>query len=264
MAIIETTEGITKNPYKLIDAINYKGEDASVYPNTNAVNGFVARVRGPNKIIFDSGYFEEDGLIGPHHLDVKWYSNIGSGNGLTIEYWKKDQNGNELLSVSSDIPWHDDISDVFGNSAGEGYFHENNSYRFVIKSHSSVPNDNYIDMDWLKITTQDLWTVQPFSLGSYDSITPYMYTVELERLTISLPLSGGTTSSIYSVGLNLPFDCTYASFSINLFSQYVDARVSGISGNTAILTFKHEDATTWSGTITFDLIIFWRVGFRSI
>ena len=157
MVVSQNTTGVTTNPYRMIQATEKIGSGADVVNNTNATFGLVASVNGPGQIIVDTGYFPFNEFIGAHHLDIRWFSNLASGNGLTVQYWKKDINGIETMCQSVDVPWYGNISPTFGNSASGGWFNQNYQYRFLILSHSSVSATSYVAIDFLKITVLDPW-----------------------------------------------------------------------------------------------------------
>ena len=184
-------------------------------------------------------------LIGAHHLDVRWYSNIGSGFGMTLQYWKMDRDGNETLCRSVDIDWHSDISDEFGNSAGGGWFNQNFQYRFIVLSHVTVPLTSYVAIDFLKLTSEDPWSVGIYSLHG-DPVSGAPNNPVLIQLPITVSPSGGYSYQ-YIITAN---GWTPNIASIVGVSPMQDIILAVIASDTTTFTFTltHRAGTNWSAT----------------
>jgi hypothetical protein len=241
-------EGITTNPYKIIDATSNMGSDANVVEDTDASNGLVAEVMGPNKIIFDSDYFPESELVGPLHLNMRWFSSYNGGTGLLLEYWKKDSDGVETLSLTKDIAWHSDISPAFGNGATGVYFDVNNSYRFVIKSHSTVAESTTISIDWVKLTIEDYW-VNTAAIVYASTGAPSRR--KFDGGTISMIVSGNPAKTTYVVNVVGWDPSSYDSFitaTVNGNENYI-ASVTTTTSSSFTLTVKHRNDVSATDTM---------------
>ena len=235
MVVEEFTTGLTVNPYRMIQAIEKLGPNASIVNNPDATDGLLASVTGPNLIIMDTGYLPMNELIGAHHIDIRWYSNIGSGYGMTLQYWKMDRDGNETLCRSRDVDWHDDISDEFGNSGGGGWFNQNYQYRFILISHSTVGLFENVQVDFIKITTEDPWMVGVNTLhGDPSSGAP--------NNPVLIPLPASVTGDGSNFSLSWIVTC---GFNPSL------AMITGVSPNpNLILAITAADSTTFTFSLT--------------
>ncbi len=160
---------------------------------------------------------------------------MDSGFGLTLQYWKMDRDGNETLCRSVDIDWHDDISDEFGNSGGGGWFNQNYQYRFILISHSSVGLLQNVQVDFIKITTEDPWTVGAYALHGGSNGTPNQLQL-MQFATNALTVSGSATYTFVSTPGN--FNPSMAS--IIAVSQLADI----------IIAVTASDSTTFTFTLT--------------
>ena len=244
MVVSQNTTGVTTNPYRMIQATEKIGNGADVVNNSDASFGLVASVTGPGKTIMDTGYFPFNEFIGAHHLDIRWYSNISSGYGMTLQYWKMDINGVETLCRSVDIDWHSDISDEFGNSAGGGWFNQNYQYRFVVISHATVPLTSYVAIDFLKLTSENPWSVGVQSLHGGPSGAPN--NPVLMQVQVPVTVSGGYSYTTV---------VTVTGWTPNMASivgvsplQDIILAVTSSDSTTFTFTLTHRAGTTWSYT----------------
>jgi hypothetical protein len=245
MVVSQNTTGLTTNPYRMIQATEKIGNAADVVNNPNATFGLVASVNGPGQVIMDTGYFPFNEFIGAHHLDIRWFSNLASGNGLTVQYWKIDNNGVETMCQSVDVPWYGNISPTFGNSAFGGWFNQNYQYRFVVLSHSSVPATSYVAVDFLKLTAEDPWSVDIGSLTG-DPVSGAPSKPILAQLPITVSPSGNYTYS---------YTFTAVGWTPNIASivgvsplQDIILAVTVTTSTTFTFTLTHRAGTTWSAT----------------
>jgi hypothetical protein len=240
MVVSQNTTGVTTNPYRMIQATEKMGSGADVVNNNNATFGLVASVNGPGQIIMDTGYFPFNEFIGAHHLDIRWFSNLASGNGLTVQYWKKDINGIETMCQSVDVPWYGNISPTFGNSASGGWFNQNYQYRFLILSHSSVSATSYVAIDFLKITVLDPWRTG--INGLYGGNAPSQ-AIFLQDTISTGALSGNYT---YTFVTTCSFNPSIASIIGISPQQDLILAVIASDSSTFTWTLTHRAGTTWS------------------
>ena len=188
--------GITTNPFKIIQATDKIGKDAQTVGNTDATFGVVAQVYGPNQIIMDTGYFSANELIGPHHMDIRWFSDISSGNGLILEYWRIDEEGVESIVKSDTVIWDTSFSDEYGNSVGSAFFMPNTQCRFRILSHIDVTSTQYVGVDFLKLTIEDLWAAQTANIYTSNGMPSYTM---VDANSESIPVSGNPATGSHPI-----------------------------------------------------------------
>lgn len=257
----ETVTGMSKNGPRIVDATAYMGRDAVVQNIPDAMDGTVAKVAGANKIILDTGYLPPNEFVGVHHIDIIWYSSFagnvsGTKYGLTLQYWCKDTNGNESMSTSVDIDWHDDISDEFGNSGGGGYFDKNKQYRFVIVSHSTLADTEWVGVDFLRIIFEDHW--KPSLITVYASPNENPVSLDLDAVQVAVT-NNGTAANSYTVEVPMPYDCSYSMIIPGVEASGYIASIpakSTSTGNGFKITVEHKNpSVTWTGTIVVNVII---------
>ena len=260
MPVEQKNEGITTNPYRIIQATTNIGPHASIVEESTASYGVVAEVFGPNQIIMDTGYFPMNELVGGQHLDVRWFSSVNSGIGLTVEFWRKDPSGIEVLSYSSDIPWYGDVSSYYGGSAGNGYFNVNFQYRFVIKSHSSVATTTSIGVDWFKITIVDHWGVSTTTqYTNFDNVP-----MDIMMYGEVIAVDGDNSTNVYHTDVITDFDATQASIVATPSWEYVIVAITGKSTTGYTVTCKHKDDINWTGRVYVNVVAFCYPFFESI
>lgn len=179
-------KGLRKNMFNIVDAQNAIHDDAILNGEPLAKDGFTAAVKGPGKILIDTGYYGMNELVGLHQIKMRWFSNIISGNGLTIQYWRKDKDGNEEKIYPNDIPWRSGISQIFGNGAGTCYFQENYQYRIKVISHFSLSNDDYVGIDYFTLKPIDEWGVRSvFIQAGTHSSAPRVLTTYIDSINVN-------------------------------------------------------------------------------
>lgn len=242
----ENTTGLTKNTFKIIESTSNLGQDAIIDQNADAKDGTYAKVRGPNKIIVDTGYFPINELIGLHQVSVRWFSSISSGNGIQIQYWRKDASGNEANVSNVDVPWNNDISPLFGNSGGFSYFFENYQYRIVIVSEPSIFSTDWVAVDYIKLVPNDMWALKGDAVygGAYNGNVPGV--PQLINYTFNVPAGGSASSYTATVSLN---SCKGTSVVAAINDANVDriVKVNNVTDNSFDVTVTHRAGTTWSG-----------------
>lgn len=197
------SEGIAKNIFNIIDACYYIGEDAVESDHPDARNGKFAVVYGPDKEILDTGWSSDNAWIGLHQLSARWYSDINENEyGISIEYWKRDKEGNETRVLRTRAKWNTLFSDEFGNGIGLKYFTENYQYRIIIKSYPSVPENKFVAVDYIRIIPTDMWAVKSQFLYAIDNPDGAMTVQNMypEIFTVT----GNGTSYTYSLPVNIP------------------------------------------------------------
>lgn len=247
------SEGIARNIFNIIDGGYYKGPDAVIISNTSARGGRESRVYGASKIIVDTGWSPPNAWVGLHQLSIRWFTNRGTGqSGLTVEYWKKDASGTESVAMTVTVPWNPINSSKAGNGMGVAYFSENNQYRIIVKSHSSVPAVNYVSVDYIKIIPVDIWAV-----GSdyYHALPDPDGAMALNTFysTIETVTASGTnwfhskTVTISNTGnyLAVPVACI-------LGNQYTIANIKSIASDykSFVLEIAHKDGVNWTGSLS--------------
>ena len=245
-----TINGVTTNPFKIIQATDKIGKDAQTVENTDASNGVMAQVYGPNQVVMDTGYFSANEFIGPHHIDVRWFSDLSSGDGLTLEYWKKDENEIESMSISVDIPWHSDISPEFGSSGESAFFVPNTQCRFIIKTHSSVPTTNYVGVDFLKITVEDLWSTSVVALSALDGAPFY---TKFDGGTIDVTVGGNPAKYIYTANIT-NWDPTTAVITATTTNEDYFSSITTRTSSSFTITVKHRNDVSASDSFQ----VFWQ------
>lgn len=242
----ENNTGIPVNGPRIIDGLSKSVPGTFPKVIEGSYNGAVAAVVGPDKTIFDTGYIKKNELVGVHHLDVTWFSSLTGigGYGLIFEYWEKDEDGNESLSQPPiEIPWHDDISDEFGNSAGEGVFHRNKQYRFVIKSHSSLADTDWVGLDFVRIIFEDHW--KPGLITVYASPNKNPINLGFDALRVGVTNPNATNSC--TVEVSMPYDCSNCIITTGVESAGFMATITAktiSTGNGFRLTVENKTATT--------------------
>lgn len=208
MATTQQTEGVTSNPFRIIQATTKIGPDAISVENSDASFGVVAQVMGPSKIIMDTGYFPANELVGLIHVDAVFYSSVAADDIIYMDIWRKNPDGFEEIVATKSRPFQDDISDEFGEAFGTRYHERNNQYRFVFTSGSGNAATTTVGMDYIKIYTMDTWTAQAHVQRSGTGLgtgAPLAYTVDAALIACATATYGGWTQ-LFTTG----YDCTYA------------------------------------------------------
>lgn len=248
------TEGIARNIFNIIDASYYIGSDATPEPEPDARNGEYALAYGPNKEIVDTGWTMPNAYVGLHDLTIKWYSSgLNDGDyGLVIEYWKKDSEGNEVLATMFQTTWDGYISDEFGDSIGLIPFAENYQYRIIVKSHPSIPEDEFIAVDYIRVIDLHPYMVNAGYVygvaGDEGSMAlqrswPEIYTVTGDGstyhydLTVNVPTFSGVVFAV-------PIPCVLGN------SDYI-AVVPSIASDYSsfVIRVRHIKDIPWSGGV---------------
>ena len=159
MAVEQTIEGVNANPFRIIQGTLKMGPDAISVANTSASNGVVAQVFGPNKTIMDTGYFPANELLGPVRVEVVYYSTVAGSNKLQMDIWRKHSNGYEEIIKTLYVGYNADIAPYFGMQFGRAVYSQNYQYRYVIKTYSTVSAATVIGIDYIKITTTDVYGI---------------------------------------------------------------------------------------------------------
>lgn len=201
-------KGLRKNMFNILDGQHNIHDNATLIDESNAKDGVVAAVKGPNKPIIDTGYYEMNELVGLHQLKIRWFSNLTSGNGLVVQYWKKDADGNEShtdfpVSISATVG---NIGETFGNSADKLYFSPNYQYRIKVISAPSISDANYVSVDFIGLLPINEWNVST-SYVLADSGGPRLLSFYPSYRTVT---SNGSTTGIVHFAYNseegaLPF-----------------------------------------------------------
>ena len=208
MALEQTIEGVTTNPFRIIQATTKLGPDAISVENTDASFGVVAQVVGPSKTIMDTGYFPANELVGLIHVDAVFYSSVADDDILTMDIWRKNSTGYEEIVATRSEPFQDDISDEFGEAFGTRYHERNNQYRFVFTSGSGNAATTTVGMDYIKIYTMDTWTAQAHVQRSGSGTgtgAPLAYTVDAAYVQLATTGFAG-----YTYTFTTGYDMTYA------------------------------------------------------
>jgi hypothetical protein len=242
MTIVQNTNGLTTNPYRVIQAVEKIGNGADVVQNASASFGTVASVTGPNQIIMDTGYFPMNEFLGAHHFDVRWFSNIGSGNGINVQWWKMDKNGVESMSAIAYLAYFEGVADGFGTSGGGAYFSPNYQYRFVLISDSTVTANEYVAVDFMKITTEDQWKISCWQLNSSAQNVPtkpmmygHMGSIPASSnpyVTVTVQVTGWNPSLAYIVPST--GNTTYLATITNTTSTSYDVTIANFSGGAIV------------------------------
>ncbi len=248
--------GQVKNPFNIFDPLEgeNRGHDSDRMDIDYARGGQMAYVIGPNKEIMHTRYQKiPNDWLGLHQLNVRWdCTNTPNPYGLVLEYWIKDEEGNETVKAI-DIPGNADISPRFGNAAGCAFFTENNVYKFVIKSHPTTPDTSYIALDYLKLLPIDMWTVSAQSVLASEGVTPRIQTVLGQYVEVAANGSG----SKYTQTFDLPFTVYnyYISYGVYDSLGEITVTVSSNSSTSLTLTANRPNGVAWSGSVGVDLVI---------
>lgn len=246
-------EGIHRNVFNTINAALNPGEDAEIIPYPEARGGEFAKVYGPDKSIMDTGWSVKNAYSGLHSLTTRWFSDLADSTpGITIEYWRKDENGVEALAATHQIAYDTYYSNVFGNGVGLKYFAENCEYRIKIKSHHTLAETDWVAVDYIKILPIDVWALHSNYVYGVDSSQgaiaparsfPEIYTVVnaggsyIGSLTVNLP---DNDNSLWTIPV-----CTVLGA-----NDYYPV-ISSISSDFRTFTINvvRRDGTNWSGSI---------------
>ena len=245
------TTGIGTNPLNIFDGVHYKTNNAISTPQNGAKDNTIAVVTGPNQVLMDTGYLTPDILLGLHQFYVKWYSSLVGvgGNGLILQYWKKDPSGNETHIYDVEIPYHDDISPYGLNWAGLCFLFEENQYRFVIVSDPSLSDTDWVGIDYIRYVPIDITAVNgdcayggTISNGGAPAV-PMMY-------PFSFNITGNGSAYYYTstVTMNVSIADLQVVVAANSTSPDYYAIITGVSGNTFNVTVVNRAGTTWSGS----------------
>lgn len=250
------TEGLSLNPFHIIDGTQgNKGPDATLAPITDAKNGDVAMVFGPDKIIVDTGYYEENSFIGAHQVSVRYFTDYPSLEyGLIFEYWVMEEDGTEYMALSVDVPYNNDISPYFGNGAGFNYFSENKLHRFVIKSSFEVPEENYVAVDWIKLAVISEWTTTSDKIYATDGKAPAV----LQIANMPITITGDGSNYKYSKTVNLGFtpeEYTIKTSNDGDSAGETMAAVTSYDESSFVATFTDIQHVKWSGELTFNFTL---------
>lgn len=161
MAVETRTTGLTKNIFHIIEGTRNRADNVAKWDIDDAKDGVVAAVIGPNQTIVDTDYYPMNELIGLHQLKVRWFTSITSGNGLVVQYWKKDADGNEThtdvsIGISAAVG---NIGETFGNSADKLYFSPNYQYRIKVISDPSILDTDYVSIDFIGLLPINEWNL---------------------------------------------------------------------------------------------------------
>ena len=151
-------KGLRKNMFNIIDGQNVIHDNAILNDEPLAKDGVTAAVKGPGKTIIDTGYYEMNEFVGLHQLKLRWFSNISPGEGLIVQYWKKDKNGIETHRDMK-VKWYGDLSPVSGNGIGDCYFTPNAQYRIKIISSPTLGLEDIVSVDYIGLMPSNEWNV---------------------------------------------------------------------------------------------------------
>jgi hypothetical protein len=267
MVVDQNTTGITANPFRIIQAIDKIGLNAEVTIQPLASFGVMASVTGPNQIIMDTGYLPLNGLIGPAHIEMVWFTNDPtgyrdiSGYSVNLEFWKMDLNGNETLSFI--VPFGYDGTTLSSglDSSGSVYFAPEYQYRFVLRSYTSdyIGLTDVIGIDFIKIVTEDVYKLSIATLDNIPSSTPQTQVI----YTLSPLIQGDNTNYTFS---------TAVSFNSAIYAQIIPASpnpnlIASITNKTMTgfnVNLTHRSGTTWSGLYNVDIIAILQQGIRPV
>jgi hypothetical protein len=244
------SEGIARNIFNIIDAVYYKGKDAVISPNSDARGGEFSKVFGPNKVILDTGWSPMNAFVGLHQILMRWYTDSQSeDNHIIVEYHWRDKDGNKG-NHSVTRSFQGDISDEVGNGVGKAYFHENYQYRFVVKSHPSIRENEYVAVDYLKIIVNNIFSVDDMFYGGETPAIPY----DVSGYTT---LTGDASNWYFTKTITLDFTpFTFSPFvmlgTTNVLMKPVITRQGS---NDFDVTVSTDNQEAWSGSLT----IYYRV-----
>lgn len=252
MGITTESIGLTKNPFRVLNAQNYKSLDSFLASYSDALGEEVATVIGPNKTLMDTDYFPMNEFIGLHQMSVRWDSSISEGNGLIVEYYWKDKDGTEG-SYPITAQWHADISDEFGSGVGQAYFHENHQYKVVIKSHPDIGDTDYVSLDYLKLEVADARKVtSQFTYAGNGGEVP---AIQVLRAGSSVVTGNGTD---YAYGVTIPLGATpqlyYLTVTANTNLKSYYAMVDSKNASSFKAWAVNKDGTLWSGAVSINWI----------
>ena len=258
-----TTEGLIKNPFHIIESLNNRGAEAFIKNDSSAKDGQMACVIGPNKEIMNTDYFPKNEFLGLHQASIRWDSDTSSGYGITVEYWSKDTEGNEKLVYSTSPQYYSDISDEFGNGAGDCFFHENYQYKLRVVSHPSLGINEYAGVDYLKLISMDMWGCRSnYVYGSGSDEVPQ----NLHIWTQDVQIVGDGTSNSYSQSFTFDrsplthYSITPHCYDLNF--GYTAKWDGNRSNPTSFkIAAKADGGSNWSGTLTVICLI---VGFSKV
>lgn len=255
MAVYNTTTGITRNPFHIIDAVEFMGEDAYEEYEETAKDYSVAKVIGPDQVIMDTGYMDVNEFLGLHHTYIKWYTGVGDGNeGIVLEYWWIDPEGNED-SYSISATYDEDTSTTTGDGRGLAYFHDNYQYRFVVKSSDSIRTDDYVAVDYIKLSVLNQNVAQA-EYADISTSSPGVPAVQIERAGYTNYNASGSTYT-YNVTVGIGATPQYFFPTITAYNS-LGIAANVISWATGLPYFVarvwRTNETHFSGNVT----VFWK------
>lgn len=261
-------KGLRKNMFNILDGQHNIHDNATLVDESNAKDGVVAAVKGPNRPIIDTGYYEMNELVGLHQLKIRWFGSITSGPGVVVQYWKKDVDGNES-HVDFPIPWMSDISPIYGNSAKRVYFSPNYQYRIKVISDPSILDTDYVAVDYFNVLPVDDFGVTSYISTSSDQTPESLTTVPIFLVVTG---NGGLTGVLhYSYSSNSTTILFQDAFNINIQATAQNtnenlgwtANVGNIDSNGFDLVVSTTNGN-WNGTCGVYVSISGFVGATSI
>lgn len=242
------SEGIARNIFNIIDAAYYLGKDAEPMLHSDARGKKYAKAYGPNKELLDTGWSTKNAWVGLHNLSVRFYTDTVATNGAVLEYHWKDAEGS-TGSYSVNLLSQADIADEFGRGAGNAYFHENLEYKFIVKSHPDIAEDEYVAVDYIKMELSDIRKVT--SQYTYAGSGGEVPAIQVLRAGTAVVTGDG---SDYAYGVTIDLGATpqlyYATATAvtNLKSYY--GMIDSKGASSFVAWAVNKDGSVWSGGVS--------------
>lgn len=253
MVEYEIANGLIRNPFHILDAVNDSiSRDAMEVYNEDGMDYSVAMAIGPDKVLMDTGYLDANTLIGVHNASIRFYTPSSVTYPIIFEYWFLAPDGTEG-SVTVNTIFQNDIGDEWGRGIGFAYFHENYQYRIIVRTHSSLGEDEYVWVDYVKLTAFDPKT--PSSMYAAASSTdPEVPAIQVERSGWE-NFYGDGSSYTYQQTYNLGATPQRAHITVTAYSVLgITANIYNVSAPYFTVRAWRTNGSSWSGTIS----IFWK------
>lgn len=252
MTYYESTSGLIRNPFHILDAVDYIGEDAYEEYEEDAKDYTVAKAVGPDQVIMDTGYFEANALLGVHRSSIRFFTASVVTYPIVFEYWFMDPEGNENR-VEFNTIFQNDIGDEWGRIIDTSYFHENYQYRIVVRTHSSLGVDEYVWVDYVKLIPTDP-SNQKGWITYASSSTPDVPAIPIERSGWETILGDGSTYT-YQDTFSIGATPQLTHITVTAYSTLgIVANIHSFSATKFTVRAWRTNEINWSGNIG----VFWK------
>lgn len=259
MSIDSSVTGIGRNPFNILDAVDYIGPDGIEEYNADARDYNVVSGVGDDSVLFDTSYFEINELVGLHQVVVRWWKG-GTAN-INIRYYWINPSGEEGYYT---IERGGDDDPNYGHRiVGNFFFEENYQYRIQIriKADNEFPDLTKTYIDYVNLvpinvnntqTNIDALGVNEYCTHSSAGGTCNLYPdyVQVERFGKDEITGNGSPSK--EITINFP-TTPYAYFPVaSMYSRNTNysmqCTIEEMNTTNFVVKAYLRDGGNWSGT----------------